>query len=630
MVDLVCGAPAPCFTPLSSRLLSSSSDPVSAGPLAAWCPSQDLLALVTADAHLHVMRLNWNKILSLPLPQHKSAGVQAQAQAQAPCHTTALAWRPDGKAMAVACRCGRASLVSIESRSIVAVWRPADAGADEEEGRSEAAAAAAAAPITTLRWVESMAAPTASATAAQRPPPALLQALYLRAQGAAPRGLLRALQAQEASAASAAGDSPFALSSSSSSSSTATGSSSGLALPPSERLPLYFDPLPPLEGALEAFQALALPSGVLPPQTKGSAAAAAAGGGAQRHQSARQQGSSGPASASSAGAGAGTGPPGTLRGILHDALDFASPNFLLLGDAQGRFWVRAFGTLDVLAGRAPPSSAPSHAIIAMDWCGVSATLSLITRSLHSDSNSSPGGAVQLHAVCCPSLVSSSSGVLVVAQQSQQVCWLLVYLEQGLEALTQAWRPARKSFHNRMAGLQDLIDELDQQRKEAAGGPNDNDGEEEQDEEDEEEDKIDAVSELLECLLTGIPSYVVQQFVSRYLSAGPMSKTCEGLAAACAQLLALLTLPLLRAAEQLLFRLQQLRALAATSEDEGGLAQVLGAPVRVGAGQALLLADLQEKAGALWTKLQHTHSIIVQTKNKYEAFAKWIIALVRRT
>src|SRR5689334_19678169 len=79
------GAPAPCFTPLSSRVLPSPS----AGPaLAAWCPTQDLLAMVVApDAGadgvagggggaaaaaasaparqtLHIHRLNWNRILA--------------------------------------------------------------------------------------------------------------------------------------------------------------------------------------------------------------------------------------------------------------------------------------------------------------------------------------------------------------------------------------------------------------------------------------------------------------------------------------------------------------------------------------------------------------------------------------
>jgi hypothetical protein len=53
--------------------------------VAAWCPTMDLLALVTADGQLAVYRLNWHaralKELWKSTPEH---------------HVTTLTWRPDG------------------------------------------------------------------------------------------------------------------------------------------------------------------------------------------------------------------------------------------------------------------------------------------------------------------------------------------------------------------------------------------------------------------------------------------------------------------------------------------------------------------------------------------------------
>lgn len=52
---------------------------------AAWCPTMDLLALVTADGQLAVYRLNWH-----------SCALKELWKATPEQHITTLTWRPDG------------------------------------------------------------------------------------------------------------------------------------------------------------------------------------------------------------------------------------------------------------------------------------------------------------------------------------------------------------------------------------------------------------------------------------------------------------------------------------------------------------------------------------------------------
>jgi len=52
---------------------------------AAWCPTMDLLALVTADGQLAVYRLNWH-----------SCALKELWKATPAHHITTLTWRPDG------------------------------------------------------------------------------------------------------------------------------------------------------------------------------------------------------------------------------------------------------------------------------------------------------------------------------------------------------------------------------------------------------------------------------------------------------------------------------------------------------------------------------------------------------
>lgn len=67
------------FTVLQDAALTSEAR------LACWCPTMDLCAVATADGSLHLHRLNWQTLwVTSPEPL-----------------VSALAWRPDGKMLAV-------------------------------------------------------------------------------------------------------------------------------------------------------------------------------------------------------------------------------------------------------------------------------------------------------------------------------------------------------------------------------------------------------------------------------------------------------------------------------------------------------------------------------------------------
>ena len=122
------------FGVVSSRTVLSPANALVA--IAAWCPLMDLLALVTHDSVLHIQRLNWQKIIALPLedePECKQVDFQ-----EGICAATRLAWRPDGKALAIGFHGGVIAILSIETRTLVASWK---AGAVEGS-------------ITALKWIE--------------------------------------------------------------------------------------------------------------------------------------------------------------------------------------------------------------------------------------------------------------------------------------------------------------------------------------------------------------------------------------------------------------------------------------------------------------------------------------------
>ena len=70
------------FTALLDRGISAEVQ------LAAWCPSMDLLALVTVDGQLHVHRLNWQRLL-WTAPEATVTGKGASRQ---PCGGMGVDW----------------------------------------------------------------------------------------------------------------------------------------------------------------------------------------------------------------------------------------------------------------------------------------------------------------------------------------------------------------------------------------------------------------------------------------------------------------------------------------------------------------------------------------------------------
>ena len=95
-------------------------DKSAASPIttSAWCPTMDLLALLTTTNYLHIHRLAFDKLFSLQLSPPDSL----PAEAEDGWRVTALAWRPDGKAIAVGDSAGGVQLVDVETRAVVAAW----------------------------------------------------------------------------------------------------------------------------------------------------------------------------------------------------------------------------------------------------------------------------------------------------------------------------------------------------------------------------------------------------------------------------------------------------------------------------------------------------------------------------
>lgn len=73
-----------------------------------WCPTMDLLAVVTMDERLYVQRLNWKQIFSLHLDDDEN-------DQEARTRLTALAWRPDGRVLGVGCDDGAVVLLNVEN-----------------------------------------------------------------------------------------------------------------------------------------------------------------------------------------------------------------------------------------------------------------------------------------------------------------------------------------------------------------------------------------------------------------------------------------------------------------------------------------------------------------------------------
>ncbi|GFR42380.1 hypothetical protein Agub_g3066, partial [Astrephomene gubernaculifera] len=121
---VACGSPN-SFTVLHEKALSQQV------VLGCWCPTMDLLALVSDDGQLGVHRLEWQKLwVACP---------------DAP--ITALCWRPDGKILATGHRHGAVSLYNVEACELFRTLRPPHT-----------------APICHLSWVQGIPPHPATAT----------------------------------------------------------------------------------------------------------------------------------------------------------------------------------------------------------------------------------------------------------------------------------------------------------------------------------------------------------------------------------------------------------------------------------------------------------------------------------
>eukprot|EP01137_Pigoraptor_chileana_P030628 Opistho-2@17377 len=83
-----------------------------------WCPTMDLVGVVSTAGELWLHRLSWQRVWTLPAGDKKDASI------------TAIAWRPDGRAIACGRQNGSISIVDVESGVVrdVPAWRsPAEA-----------------------------------------------------------------------------------------------------------------------------------------------------------------------------------------------------------------------------------------------------------------------------------------------------------------------------------------------------------------------------------------------------------------------------------------------------------------------------------------------------------------------
>ncbi|KAF9427015.1 Anaphase-promoting complex subunit 4 [Podila epigama] len=69
--------------------------------LQAWCPVADLLAVVTVHNELEMYRLSWEKHWSIKVTHPPGVNKQGKAKAGGPVDVVSLAWRPDGKTIAL-------------------------------------------------------------------------------------------------------------------------------------------------------------------------------------------------------------------------------------------------------------------------------------------------------------------------------------------------------------------------------------------------------------------------------------------------------------------------------------------------------------------------------------------------
>ncbi|KAF9093321.1 Anaphase-promoting complex subunit 4 [Mortierella sp. GBA35] len=107
--------------------------------LEAWCPAADLIALVNYDNKLELYRLSWRLHWSVSVKAPAAAGqnlptgnhrvvLQQQQIGTAPAEVVSLAWRPDGKAIAVGLADGGVNMYDYQDGSLISNILPAGSG----------------------------------------------------------------------------------------------------------------------------------------------------------------------------------------------------------------------------------------------------------------------------------------------------------------------------------------------------------------------------------------------------------------------------------------------------------------------------------------------------------------------
>ncbi|KAG0205636.1 Anaphase-promoting complex subunit 4 [Mortierella sp. NVP41] len=107
--------------------------------LEAWCPAADLIALVNYDNKLELYRLSWRLHWSVSVKAPAAAGqnlptgnhrvvLQQQQVGTAPAEVVSLAWRPDGKAIAVGLADGGVNMYDYQDGSLISNILPAGSG----------------------------------------------------------------------------------------------------------------------------------------------------------------------------------------------------------------------------------------------------------------------------------------------------------------------------------------------------------------------------------------------------------------------------------------------------------------------------------------------------------------------
>lgn len=298
----------------------------------------------------------------------------------------------------------------------------------------------------------------------------------------------------------------------------------------------YFPPLTPIDTITETWCAL---SGI-PPLSSSSGGP---GIGARRPAAA----ASTHASASISNANL-TEP---IRGVLHDA--FEGPlSVLIVGDEVGCVKLRLAGTLDLLTVPIPfsPSSSSSsssdpvsdsHSILALDLSPSSCLLSVVTRC---SSHPPHPPRVTLRTTFLRPILLETIWLTHLTRQMQQIQYVQEYIAKAMETMSTKWKAARRSFYNKVVGLSELIDELNNEES-GTGVP--------------ESERSTPCEELFDLLLTGIPSFTVQQFITRFLSGDSCQKTIDLVCDTLTELEGHVQMAILPALRQIVWRLEEMVA-----------------------------------------------------------------------